>query len=96
MTDKRYTVHFDKTLGNQIWKDNKHFACVDGRLQANKVCIELNILHEENRELKCALALNSVVYIVANEKKIDIPPYYEFENYQKLKQVRREEYDEYW
>ena len=33
----------------------------------------------ENNELKCALALDEVEYIIANGKKIDIPPYYEFE-----------------
>ena len=52
MTGKRYTVHFDETLGNQIWKDGKPFVCVDARHQANKLCIELNELNDENQWLK--------------------------------------------
>lgn len=52
MTEKQYTVHFDETLGNQIWKDGKPFACVDARHQANKVCIELNELNDENQVLR--------------------------------------------
>ena len=49
----------------------------------------------ENNELKCALALSDVDYIVADGKKIDIPPYYEFETRYKLKKHRREEFDEW-
>ena len=56
----------------------------------------LNELHEETQLLKCALALDEVTNISLNDKKVDIPPYYEFENYQQLKKERREEYDEYW
>lgn len=55
MTEKQYTVHFDETLGNQIWKDGKPFACVDARHQANKVCIELNELNDENQVLRESL-----------------------------------------
>ena len=48
----------------------------------------------ENNELKCALALNEVDYIIADGKKIDIPPYYEFE--QRYDHVmHRREYDGY-
>lgn len=48
----------------------------------------------ENNELKCALALDEVVYIIADGKKIDIPPYYEFEQrYDSV--MHRREYDGY-
>ena len=56
----------------------------------------LNELHEETQLLKCALASDAITTISLNDKKVDIPPYYEFENYQQLKKERREEYDEYW
>lgn len=49
----------------------------------------------ENNELKCALALSDVDYIVVDGKKIDIPPYYEFENRYELKKHRRDEFDEW-
>ena len=67
-----------------------------------KICInKMNELAEENEqlkfennELKCALALNEVDYIIADGKKIDIPPYYEFE--QRYDHVmHRREYDGY-
>ena len=46
----------------------------------------------ENNELKCALALDEVEYIIADGKKIDIPPYYEFEQrYDSV--MHRREYD---
>ena len=48
----------------------------------------------ENNELKCALALDEVVYIIADGKKIDIPPYYEFEQRYDFVMHRRE-YDGY-
>ena len=48
----------------------------------------------ENNELKCALALDAVDYIIADGKKIDIPPYYEFEQrYDHV--IHRKEYDGY-
>lgn len=50
----------------------------------------------ENNELKCALALSDVDYIIADGKKINIPPYYEFENRYKLKKHQREEFDEFY
>ena len=56
----------------------------------------LNELNDENQLLKCALALDAITNISLNDKKVDIPPYYEFENYNQLKKERREEYDEYW
>ena len=66
------------------------------KLQAYEIIDLLNELHEETQLLKCALALDEVTNISLNDKKVDIPPYYEFENYQQLKKERREEYDEYW
>ena len=46
----------------------------------------------ENNELKCALALDEVEYIIAEGKKIDIPPYYEFEQRYDSVMHRREYY----
>ena len=66
------------------------------KLQMYEIIDLLNELHEENQLLKCALALDAITNISLNDKKVDIPPYYEFENYQQLKKERREEYDEYW
>ena len=48
----------------------------------------------ENNELKCALALDAVDYIIADGKKIDIPPYFEFEQRYDYVMHRRE-YDGY-
>ena len=54
----------------------------------------LNDLSNENEQLKCALALDAVDYIIADGKKIDIPPYYEFEQrYDHV--IHRREYDGY-
>ena len=51
-------------------------------------------LQFENNELKCALALNEVDYIIADGKKIDMPPYYEVEQrYDSI--MHRREYDGY-
>lgn len=60
----------------------------------NSLAEENEQLKFENNELKCALALNEVDYIIADGKKIDIPPYYEFE--QRYDHVmHRREYDGY-
>ena len=48
----------------------------------------------ENNELKCALALYAVDYIITDGKKIDIPPYFEFEQRYDCVMHRRE-YDGY-
>ena len=49
----------------------------------------------ENNELKCALALDEVDYIITDDgKKIDIPPYFEFEQRYDYVMHRRE-YDGY-
>ena len=66
------------------------------KLQMYEIIDLLNGLNDENQLLKCALALDAITNISLNDKKVDIPPYYEFENYQQLKKERREEYDEYW
>lgn len=68
----------------------------DKIMNSKQVCNKLNELAEENEELKCALGLVSVDYIDINDKIIDIPPYYEFENYQNYKIAYRDNYDEYW
>ena len=60
----------------------------------NDLSNENEQLKFENNELKCALALDAVDYIIADGKKIDIPPYYEFE--QRYDHVmHRKEYDGY-
>ena len=99
MSEKKRFELLDETIF-----DNQKQAEDGGRVtywiveyQQRQELVELlNILSEEVQLLKCALALNAVTNISLNDKKIDIPPYYEFENYQQLKTERREEYDEYW
>ena len=60
----------------------------------NQLYDENEQLKFENNELKCALALDAVDYIIADGKKIDIPPFYEFE--QRYDHVmHRREYDGY-
>lgn len=60
----------------------------------NELAEENKQLKFENNELKCALALGEVDYIIADGKKIDIPPYYEFEQrYDHV--IHRREYDGY-
>ena len=60
----------------------------------NRLVGENEQLKFENNELKCALALDEVDYIIADGKKIDIPPYYEFEQrYDSV--MHRREYDGY-
>ena len=60
----------------------------------NELSDENEQLKFENNELKCALALDAVDYIIADGKKIDIPPYYEFEQrYDHV--IHRKEYDGY-
>lgn len=60
----------------------------------NSLADENEQLKFENNELKCALALMGVDYIIAEGKKINIPPYYEFEQRYDLIMHRRE-YDGY-
>ena len=60
----------------------------------NELAEENKQLKFENNELKCALSLDAVDYIIADGKKIDIPPYYEFEQrYDHI--IHRKEYDGY-
>ena len=104
MTAKRFTMIYFETDGNLIFDETKH----DGEwynsaecLQDNEIVELLNELHEENERLKfennglkCVLALNEVDYVIVNDKKIDIPPYYEFEQrYDTV--MHRREYDGY-
>ena len=92
MSEKRFTrVEFS----NGMWgvKDNNTEYEYPSPIDLLDL---LNELNDENQLLKCALALDAITNISLNDKKVDIPPYYEFENYQQLKKERREEYDEYW
>ena len=87
----------------QLRKENDMFSCelsVSANKEISRNCriAELEEENEqlkfENNELKCALALNEVDYIIADGKKIDIPPYYEFEQrYDHV--IHRREYDGY-
>ena len=60
----------------------------------NELAEENEQLKFENNELKCALALDEVDYIITDGKKIDIPPYFEFEQRYDCVMHRRE-YDGY-
>ena len=87
----------------QLRKENDMFSCelsVSANKEISRNCriAELEEENEqlkfENNELKCALALDAVDYIIADGKKIDIPPYYEFEQrYDHI--IHRKEYDGY-
>ena len=92
MTEKRYTTMWKpETTFSRFWIVRENW---ERKLNANDVVDLLNELHDENEQLKCALALNAVDYIIADGKKIDIPPYYEFEQrYNHV--IHRREYDGY-
>ena len=97
MSDERFVVSTN-TVGEIIVTDTEtgnvyHYGSMSNFLGLIRL---LNELNDENQLLKCALALDAITNISLNDKKVDIPPYYEFENYQQLKKERREEYDEYW
>ena len=72
-----------------------NFTETDGEY-AIKLWETLETLLFENNTLKCALALEDITSITSHNKKIDIPPYYEFEDKSRyyLKKERRE-YDPY-
>ena len=77
------------------WKEKRHEDINELSVIAMKYKAlekENEQLKFENNELKCALALDEVEYIIAEGKKIDIPPYYEFEQrYDSV--MHRREYD---
>ena len=79
------------------WKEKRHEDINELSVIAMKYKAlekENEQLKFENNELKCALALDEVDYIIADGKKIDIPPYYEFEQrYDSV--MHRREYDGY-
>ena len=81
----------------QQWKEKRHEDINELSVIAMKYKAlekENEQLKFENNELKCALALDGVEYIIADGKKIDIPPYYEFEQrYDSV--MHRREYDGY-
>ena len=104
MTEKRFVIKPSAIVTDGfviIDKEKKYtFPILDSTLNY-MFCKALNELREENEqlkfennELKCALALDGVDYIIADGKKIDIPPYYEFEQrYDSV--MHRREYDGY-
>ena len=105
MTEKRFKLRLSK-LGNGMITDTQkkedlYFAkkFLDATLPKanewlNELAEENEQLKFENNELKCALSLDEVDYIIADGKKIDIPPYYEFEQRYDLI-IHRREYDGY-
>lgn len=96
MIAKRFIPIFDGTDKRVVGaKDNgKIISFMDMFDLLNDLSDENEQLKFENNELKCALALDAVDYIIAGGKKIDIPPYYEFE--QRYDHVmHRKEYDGY-
>lgn len=96
MIAKRFIPIFDGTDKRVVGaKDNgKIISFMDMFDLLNDLSNENEQLKFENNELKCALALDAVDYIIADGKKIDIPPYYEFE--QRYDHVmHRKEYDGY-
>ena len=102
MIEKQFTIvgeeYVGYTQGNAYIISNGEckFSVWENKEDTQKVCDFLNELNGEVQLLKCALAVKSITNISLNDKKIDIPPYYEFENYKRVKTERREEYDEYW
>ena len=104
MTAKRFTYEYDEYNGNLFDnKMNTFYHIEDSDENIEVLCDRLNWLVEENEQLKfennilkCALALSDVTFITAKGKKINIPPYYEFEDelrYHLKKEMR--EYDGY-
>ena len=96
--NKRYSFNWKN--GHPNFWDN-HCDLADCYLTCGDVVNILNELNDENEqlkfennELKCALALDAVDYIIADGKKIDIPPYFEFEQRYDYVMHRRE-YDGY-
>lgn len=96
------TLRFHKPvkLYHLTWNSSKKIPAViaifpetDGDY-AIRLWEELEKLCFENNELKCALALSNVDYLIADGKKIDIPPYYEFEQ-RYASVMHRREYDGY-
>ena len=105
MTEKRFYIKESESTGEypvfDRLNDDECVAVSDVERISQKTCDLLNNLHEENEqlkfennELKCALALDNVDYIIADGKKIDIPPYYEFkQRYDNI--MHRREYEGY-
>lgn len=104
MTEKRFVYYEHKGADYILDTPNKSLDFIEmlgDCLEAEEIVDLLNCLNDENKqlkfennELKCALALDAVDYIITDGKKIDIPPYYEFE--QRYDHVmHRREYDGY-
>ena len=104
MTEKRFVYYEHKGADYILDTPNESLDFIEmlgDCLEAEEIVDLLNYLNDENEqlkfennELKCALALDAVDYIIADGKKIDIPPYYEFE--QRYDHVmHRRDYDDY-
>ena len=76
MIEKRFIPIFDGTDKRVVGaKDNgKIISFMDMFDLLNELHDENEQLKFENNELKCALSLDEVDYIIADGKKIDIPP----------------------
>lgn len=95
MTECNAIIKANKEI-DELKRINKKLnkVCIGYSFKMDKLEKENKQLKFENNELKCALALDEVDYIIADGKKIDIPPYYEFE--QRYDHVmHRKEYDGY-
>ena len=104
MTEKRFVYYEHKGADYILDTPNKSLDFIEmlgDCLEAEEIVNLLNQLYDENEqlkfennELKCALALDAVDYIITDGKKIDIPPYFEFEQRYDYVMHRRE-YDGY-
>ena len=104
MTQKRFVYYEHKGADYILDNPNKSLDFIEmlgDCLEAEEIVDLLNCLNDENKqlkfennELKCALALDEVDYIITDGKKIDIPPYFEFEQRYDYVMHRRE-YDGY-
>lgn len=81
---------------DDLKRENKKLneLCVKYGFEVGRLKEENEQLKFENNELKCALALDEVDYIITDGKKIDIPPYFEFEQRYDCV-IHRREYDGY-
>ena len=104
MTEKRF-VYYEHKGADYILEDPNtdldFIEMLGDCLEAEEIVDLLNCLNDENKrlkfennELKCGLALDEVDYIITDGKKIDIPPYFEFEQRYDYVMHRRE-YDGY-
>ena len=98
MTENKRFVYYEHKGADYILEnpntDLDFIEMLGDCLGAEEIVDLLNQLYDENKQLKCALALDAVDYIITDGKKIDIPPYFEFEQrYDYI--MHRREYDGY-